>query len=578
MGGVWAQLAEENVKADAKNEIKWKKTVDIDEKFAKTLGKVAKRLYRELELANRNTDMRERLASQLSAIQMSKSLEGKRSKLTSSRRAMETQNETQAFSDSNFEALFRSVLYRSVMLPYSVPTSQTPFKSKSKSKKKKKSTDEEGLDELELEEELDDASGGFVRVAQLLSQLAPEAVSILGSKHSFEFDAKCLPKTSDPSETICTSTTSARFALAGLTCTTAHLSCYAAWFIWDTNASQKVINETIDKANAFLQTEVSHHSTLFASEWVSTASSISKNDSKKQENEENTLVTSIVSVKGSEIEKQIEPFIIFNLWSSDTHKSSLNRQDIINMMKFHEKRLPTDAEVDKLINEISTDPASITRGETFDSWARKTAKKDHYLELRFFVMRFIPDPKQPTIQAKDAKASSSAVSDAVKSSLSSLSSSNLNQAARSSSSSSLGSKLELTGTWTPALMIIDLSDSTASIYSGKAVEKARDPKNAHSTSGFKKSLFGSFSWHGPVVISDGPDPGSIAFGRSESNTLHILKFKDDEVDVARRASQLLTSVHGIGSEKSLSNQLHHSLNMIDITIPALVSIGQPLSI
>lgn len=184
-----------------------------------------------------------------------------------------------------------------------------------------------------------------------------------------------------------------------------------------------------------------------------------------------------------------------------------------------------------------------------DSWAQKESTKSMYYELRFDCQ----SRNQPSSSAKkDKKASSS------------------------SSSSKSSAPADTATQWEPCVLIVDLLTSTASVYGGKNVVKAQGDSSTLKSSELKKSLLGSFSWKTQITMFDGDEPNAVSFGRTATDPLYTIKFKAADMPLIQRAVNALVSINGIGSEISHTNQLQHSLQMIDLAIPALVSLGQPL--
>lgn len=137
MGAVWTQIDSKTLATASNGAILWNKDVDVTAEFEKALGKVSKRLYRDVETANR-LEVRSQLLALDNPVL-------KRAKLMSSRKTAEKQE-----LESNTETLFRKLLMRSVNLPHSLASSSTPFKSKSKKKKEKSTTSEPESEEIDV--------------------------------------------------------------------------------------------------------------------------------------------------------------------------------------------------------------------------------------------------------------------------------------------------------------------------------------------------------------------------------------------------------------------------------------------
>lgn len=124
MGRAWPNLGATAIENGVNNEVGWKSEASLDADFAYSLSKVSKRLYRDVEAANR-IEVRDRLLDLENPA-------AKRAKLMSSKKTTEKQE-----LESNTETLYRALLMRSVNLPYSLASSSTPFKPKNKKKKNK---------------------------------------------------------------------------------------------------------------------------------------------------------------------------------------------------------------------------------------------------------------------------------------------------------------------------------------------------------------------------------------------------------------------------------------------------------
>jgi hypothetical protein len=124
--------------------------------------------------------------------------------------------------------------------------------------------------------------------------------------------------------------------------------------------------------------------------------------------------------------------------------------------------------------------------------------------------------------------------------------------------------------WSPKLFMVDLAELSGSLYSSKAISTPYAP-----TTSMKKQLKGSFTWRSHRFILPGPVPNSLQFGKSPQDNAFVLRFKPEDFTYINRISRILSaSVGGMGSEASLNNQQLHALNMIDIAISALMSIGE----
>lgn len=143
MGSVWPHISKETIKTASNNVVRWSKDVSLDTDLAHSLSKVSKRLYRDVEAANRIE-----VRAQLLDIE---NPAAKRAKLMSSKKTTEKQE-----LESNTETLYRALLMRSVNLPYSLASSSTPFKSKNKKKK-----DKEAEMARTAQDDIDSGSGTF---------------------------------------------------------------------------------------------------------------------------------------------------------------------------------------------------------------------------------------------------------------------------------------------------------------------------------------------------------------------------------------------------------------------------------
>ena len=130
--------------------------------------------------------------------------------------------------------------------------------------------------------------------------------------------------------------------------------------------------------------------------------------------------------------------------------------------------------------------------------------------------------------------------------------------------------------WEPCLLIVDLSSSIASVYGGKAIIKAQGNAASLGSSDLKKSLISTFSWKAHILTYAGPIENSLGFGRTLDDPMHVIKFSSIDMPLIQRAVSALSTVND-RSEASQSNQLQHSMQMIDLAIPAIASLGQPLA-
>lgn len=135
---------------------------------------------------------------------------------------------------------------------------------------------------------------------------------------------------------------------------------------------------------------------------------------------------------------------------------------------------------------------------------------------------------------------------------------------------------DYTKNWEPCLLVVDLSSSTASVYAGKAITKAQGNTASLGSSDLKKSLLSSFSWKTHIVTHTGPVENSLCFGRTQDDPMHVIKFNAADLALIQRAASALSTING-RSEASQSNQIQHSMQMLDLAIPALVGLGQPLA-
>lgn len=142
-------------------------------------------------------------------------------------------------------------------------------------------------------------------------------------------------------------------------------------------------------------------------------------------------------------------------------------------------------------------------------------------------------------------------------------------------SSSKSSEVDTSKNWEPCLLVVDLWSATASVYGGKAIVKANGMASELSPSELKKSLLGTFSWP-PIITSPGPVADSVCFGRTTIDPLYTIKFQTAELPIIVRAAHALAVHSGIGDRTSQSNQMEHSFQLLDLAIPALISLGHPV--
>lgn len=166
--------------------------------------------------------------------------------------------------------------------------------------------------------------------------MTPEAVQVIGAKHSIHVKATCTPNL-DPNTTEITSTISAKLSLAGLACSVAHLSHAAAWFMWRKPHDSTILKTTIADARAHLSNWIPNINAEFARV---TGVGNSANDSQ-------------LDLKKKEITARVGADALWRTWSINPNSSMLTREDIAYMLEFTLKKKPTDDDVSTVMNKIS---------------------------------------------------------------------------------------------------------------------------------------------------------------------------------------------------------------------------------
>jgi hypothetical protein len=443
--------------------------IDIINGFSKAFETSSKRFYRDVEMTN-NEDTRIMLAG-------SDPVSKKRKKLMAS-----IGPEAKQDLETNTENLYRSVLMRCCHLPLTSATSFTPKKQKSS----KKSNEQVG------EEDINAGSGGFIRVAQLLSQLTPEFINIHSATRSITGEGKLTRTDSEPKSATIVSTISAHFTIAGLACAVAHRSTYAAWFLWK---KDERISEAIIEAKEYLDKIASAKNHAFTSDW-----------------------TDAISAKLSEIELSAHISTIYSIWKSPSSATGLTKVDLAAMLDFCLKTKSTTADVDAMATKMDMNASGVVEWKQFERWAKWDKAKGKFAKLQ--EMRF-------AVECLDGKS------------------------------------------WTPKLFVIDLKSATAYLYSQKALSgNLLTPRSQ-----LKKLLKGTFDWKNHRFTFAGPVLDSLSFGKSPQDDSFIIKFKPEEFQIASRMSDALRAVTGIGTQSSFDNIQQHALNLVDLAVPALLSIG-----
>lgn len=311
--------------------------MNIKEDFTSAFERSFKRLYRDVETANRE-ETRQQLKQTAPAPVVRRALA-----------LSKTPEERQIFV-SNTENLFRSVLLRCVELPHSCPTAAKPKKHKPSKK---------GLD-LENDEDIDNGSGGFIRVAQLLSQLAPEIIHITDATYRIEAEATLAPvQAIGPTMTKVTSTSQAHFVVAGQMASVAHRSMYSAWFIW---GNTKEPDAELLLAQGFLDNDVPPKNDEFTREWSANTS--------------NT----------TDLERIARLSAVYALWKSPS-ASGLTKTEISKLLEFYLKRVPTANEVDDYFKKLDLNHSETLEWKEVETWAQTATREDlnPWQEMRFQV-------------------------------------------------------------------------------------------------------------------------------------------------------------------------------------------------
>lgn len=358
----------------------WRKVVSLEADFSKSLGKVSKRLYRDLEIANR-PEVRESLLD----------LEGtavKRNKLMTSQKTVQKQE-----LESNTDSLYRSIVMRSARLAHTQTSPHTPFKPQNKKKKELKEEEREIIDagsgtpfhfgpsalqtRLLLTKSSDNIvlcptvyaffsessyqllswntgnsltnilrtlPGGFVRTAQLWSQLTPEALQIVEVQHNLRVNVTIVGnELTDPLSTQVNSIITAKVFIPGHLSTSivSHLSYSAAQFIWKGARDQDVLNCAItnvrDRLVGAIPTVAAEFEGLAG---VRKPNLVPQGSQKPQAN-------------GSAERNVRNADVLWKTWSSDNLASSMTREDFAAMMEFAMKKKPSDNDVSTLMNQVN---------------------------------------------------------------------------------------------------------------------------------------------------------------------------------------------------------------------------------